>query len=618
SLIDKMIYKLRVSASPNEIWVDENFRAGGHNRGHTWGYDAFSRIQDGVNALSFWGKVNVAPGTYNENIKFRGVPMRLESESGPQNTTIHGNGRDTVVLGSIGSTLKGFTITGGSSPYLHYGIEIRTAAMTITGNIIRDSSIGIYMGYGQRPIITNNVIRNNQYFGVYAVRDAAPIVANNTIVFNGESGIHLEQGRGLIVNNIVYWNSGYGISCDSQTGSLDIRHNNVFENKSGNYYLCGPGKGDISLEPHLLNLERLLHLKPMSPCLGAGILTPEVPRIDFDGNPRPIPEGSNPDIGAYEHGEVYKLILDTGGEGTTKPPPEPYKVFSGIELKITAIPDKGSAFSHWSGDVDDEDKRSNPLVFVMDSDKWIKANFARDFWLRVTAGKGGTTDPAPGKHFYDVGAEVSVTAMPKEGYRFVQWQGDISNSQNPLKLTMYMNVKIKAQFSKQCVLSVACGEGGTVQPGLGEHSFDRGTTVKLTAAPDLHYQFSGWSGALSHAQNPCEYTVWGDSSVTAHFLRKIYAPDNCGGRRVENRALFIAEYLDVLSWQPHPDNVDITKYRVYIQEGDSLVLLSEVGADVFQYQHRATSSDAQCTYAVVAVNSEDRLGELAFITVNGK
>ena len=53
---------------PSEVWVDDNYTAGGTNDGHFWGYDAFVTIQDGVNGVTLAGTVNVAPGTYEEQV----------------------------------------------------------------------------------------------------------------------------------------------------------------------------------------------------------------------------------------------------------------------------------------------------------------------------------------------------------------------------------------------------------------------------------------------------------------------------------------------------------------------------------------------------------------------
>jgi len=42
-------------------------------------------------------------------------------------------------------------------------------------------------------------------------------------------------------------------------------------------------------------------LRDDSPAIGAGVMFEGLPPTDFNGNPRPNPAGSNPDIGAYEH-----------------------------------------------------------------------------------------------------------------------------------------------------------------------------------------------------------------------------------------------------------------------------------------------------------------------------
>ena len=45
-------------------------------------------------------------------------------------------------------------------------------------------------------------------------------------------------------------------------------------------------------------------LQNTSPCIGAGVMTyrgQKIPAFDFEGNPRPNPTGSNPDLGAFEY-----------------------------------------------------------------------------------------------------------------------------------------------------------------------------------------------------------------------------------------------------------------------------------------------------------------------------
>ena len=55
------------------------------------------------------------------------------------------------------------------------------------------------------------------------------------------------------------------------------------------------------------------------------------------------------------------------------------------------------------------------------------------YTLTVSAGDGGTVSTEGGT--YDEGTSVTITATPKEGYEFVGWEGDDSNSAN-LSITL--------------------------------------------------------------------------------------------------------------------------------------------------------------------------------------
>ncbi len=57
--------------APIEVWVDYRYSADGDNDGHFWGYDAFSTIQDGIDAVEYGATVHVAEGEYRENITLK-------------------------------------------------------------------------------------------------------------------------------------------------------------------------------------------------------------------------------------------------------------------------------------------------------------------------------------------------------------------------------------------------------------------------------------------------------------------------------------------------------------------------------------------------------------------
>ena len=59
--------------------------------------------------------------------------------------------------------------------------------------------------------------------------------------------------------------------------------------------------GNINDNPRFVNpIIGNYHLMDSSPCIGVGSITQDVPATDIEGNPRPNPTGSKPDMGAYE------------------------------------------------------------------------------------------------------------------------------------------------------------------------------------------------------------------------------------------------------------------------------------------------------------------------------
>jgi len=81
--------------------------------------------------------------------------------------------------------------------------------------------------------------------------------------------------------------------------------------------------------------------------------------------------------------------------------------------------------------------------------------------LALDSGNGGTVNPSSGTYIYDAGTEVTITAIPENGYRFSEWSGDASGTDNPIKITMDSDKSVKANFRRQYTLTIASGQGGT-------------------------------------------------------------------------------------------------------------------------------------------------------------
>lgn len=243
----------------------------------------YSTIQAGINASVDGDTVLVAPGTYFENIHFRGknivvtsafyqslnlslISSTIINGGTPANTDSGSCVRITSPLSSAYqdslAVLQGFTITGGigtlwqdehgAGRYCEGGgIIMQYTRATVQFNIIRDNVAirrpagiastgggGIRMGDGRAKILNNIIFNNEAMYGGGVVLNYTNSTMKNNVVFNnrvyqavvgaptyGGGGIWL-NGSGaytcIVENNTVVKNScsGTGSSAAGQAGGI--------------------------------------------------------------------------------------------------------------------------------------------------------------------------------------------------------------------------------------------------------------------------------------------------------------------------------------------------------------------------------------------------------------
>jgi subtilisin family serine protease len=69
-------------------------------------------------------------------------------------------------------------------------------------------------------------------------------------------------------------------------------------------------------------------------------------------------------------------------------------------------------------------------------------------------------------------------------------------------------------------VTVASTAGGNATPGTALYASN--APVTLTATPDAHFQFAGWSGGIVSSENPLLFQVQSDVAVTANFVPRVY------------------------------------------------------------------------------------------------
>ena len=191
-------------------------------------------IQAAIDAALPGSRIRVAPGTYRENLDFRGKALRIESEAGAETTIIDGGGVLPVARFRSGegrdAVLAGFTLRhgAGDDTYPDYGkgggIAIRTASPTIRDNIIVDNEAcnggGIGAVSSGARIEGNRIERNiTQYCGT------------------GQGGgiLVASSGRVEILGNLIADNTGDdeggGIALDG-VAHAEVRSNKILRNES--------------------------------------------------------------------------------------------------------------------------------------------------------------------------------------------------------------------------------------------------------------------------------------------------------------------------------------------------------------------------------------------------
>jgi len=188
----------------------------------------------------------------------------------------------------------------------------------ILGNVANKSSsydgVGLYLSETkcnfENVLIAENLMgsvdsRGGKGIGIYYERRDTSMVSifdHLTVTNNLKSDSTLTYGTGLFfkggkleITNSIFHNSGVGIEIYHPkyiygNDSVKVSHSNI----RGGY----SGIGNIDVNSSFVSASDY-SLLDSSKCAGAGILIQRVVD-DIDGNPRPLPSNTNPDMGCYE------------------------------------------------------------------------------------------------------------------------------------------------------------------------------------------------------------------------------------------------------------------------------------------------------------------------------
>lgn len=233
----------------NTVYVD------GSNTGFQDGTleHPYNTIQKGVNAASVGEAVQVASGTYYENVVIN-KSMTLRG-AGSYITIIDGGGppKTVVEITADNVNISGFTIRNGGNGihlYMCNGITMSENAITlnnyegiwleasssntISGNTITSNDFeGIVTEDSNDNLISSNIISNNKDWGVLLISSDNNIIFGNTITSHTQwFGISLDHSRKVTISGNILSNNGGGIELDTSSGGI-ISGNTLSNNDVG-------------------------------------------------------------------------------------------------------------------------------------------------------------------------------------------------------------------------------------------------------------------------------------------------------------------------------------------------------------------------------------------------
>jgi len=217
----------------------------------------------------------------------------------------------------------------------------------------------------------------------------------------------------------------------------------------------------------------------------------------------------------------YTLTIIIEGNGTVNKNPNQTLYPPGTIVQLTAIPDIGWTFNHWSGDLTGN---TNPTTITMNSNKIVYANFTQnEYTLTITIVGSGTVNKNPNQPTYHYGDIVTLTAIANTGWAFSGWSGDLTGSTNPTTITINGNKSVTATFTQnEYILTIIIEGNGIVNKNPNQTTYPYGTVVTLTAVPSTGWSFNHWSGDLTGNNNPENITMNSNKTIIANFTTNHY------------------------------------------------------------------------------------------------
>jgi hypothetical protein len=168
---------------------------------------------------------------------------------------------------------------------------------------LRNNRRGLQLNGVGAQTLSNNVFKDNPLGGVYVAASAQAQLLHTTFRGNGGDAVTVASGGSAALTNSIIANNTTGVRVN--TGGAGTLAHTLWYGNGANTVGTVSQTGSMSGEP--LFASDGYHLSYLSPALEQGVDAGVA--VDIDGEARPLPAGSGPDLGADEYDAAQELIF---------------------------------------------------------------------------------------------------------------------------------------------------------------------------------------------------------------------------------------------------------------------------------------------------------------------
>jgi hypothetical protein len=210
------------------------------------GYDAFSTVQAGVTAVAAGGTVDIAAGTYTEQVTITqsltldGAGAAVTTIKSPASLAI-GSAEIAMAIGTS-VAMSGFTVASGSTDA--DGIMDNDATLSANDIEVVGFAAGVRIGNNGAATVTDSTFVDNlNGFDVgSSTSDTSTLTANNNNLAGNGAGVANIQASGSVDATLNWWGSTSGPTTNANPGGTGA-------NSDGNVDFS-PWLGDANLNPY--------------------------------------------------------------------------------------------------------------------------------------------------------------------------------------------------------------------------------------------------------------------------------------------------------------------------------------------------------------------------------